>query len=347
MRWMALARFLDENPTVVVFLTLGSVSLAAGIAFAVSEIPQNDLYYTFAFAVAVAFFTATIIERLLLGEFTKKATGTVERLFEQFSSATQGAINERLESIFTLLRNAEYNKIVDVLPPRRDAAPRSSNGEQSDITLSRIEDALKQSSHLKILCISGREFFWPRVERRTFYDILDSKPELSAQVLLADPEGYGIKIRGQKEDREEPDYIVGDVEDSLRQIGKLRKWHQTKASWSLEVRLYNFLPQAWFIITDEEIFLEPYHMADTAHLKKTFCESFHDRDHCCGGRVPIFVAKNESAFYEAMSHYFDWLWQHDDSAIFDGRFEREFNVRDWSEALVPSPASDRPGDSTQ
>jgi len=298
------------------FLTLGFIFLAIGTIFFMQLKGHSwyEIIYILAFEAAIIFFTATIIETLLLSEFGNRAVETMEKL----GKATQDSIAIRLNAVFELLRNAEYNGIINILPARRDASKDQNGKEQSQLSFLSISEALKKSKKVKILCISGREFLWPR-EKSGFYDIFLNKArnsqDFEVQILLAhDGEaGYGARIRGKREDPKEPDYILNDVERSRKETDKL---NSDARKGVIKIQYYNFFPQAWLVITDDKMFLEPYHMGSTEFLKNRWKEQFPDNDPCCGGRVPILVVQKPSPLYDAMDNYFDWLWSHNDQNIF-------------------------------
>ena len=306
------------------FLILGILFFAIGTFF-IMKIKGHSWYeigYILAFEAAVIFFTATLIETLLLSEFGNRAVTTMKKL----GQTTQTSIDNRLNEIFEKLRNAEYNGVINILPPRRDISKDTKGVEHGELTMSHIRDALCKAKKVKIFCVSGREFLWPR-EKSGFYDIFFQKPieepNYEVQILVASD--YGAKIRGKKEYPREPDYILEDVERSIKEKNNL---NETVGKEIIKVKYYNFFPQAWYIITDDIMFLETYHMGDTTILKDHWKEKFSDNDGCCGGRVPIFVLQRDSTLYDAMNNYFDWLWTHDDQEIFCNELDSYFNIKD-------------------
>jgi hypothetical protein len=323
-----------KNKIIWPFIALGSFFLVIGILFSAFKLPYNEIISTICFASAVTFYTATIIERLLLNEFTKRATEKVDELFRKYGEDAQKAIRQHLNTTFELVRNAEYNGVIGVLPPRRDRYINPEvNKNQNDFTVSRIKSSLVKTKSVKIFCISGREFLSETIEGE-FYDVFLQKAkgteQYNIQIMLADTKGYGSEIRGKRENPDDPVYIQRDVENALRGKARLEKTWKEKGSqpqWSIAIKFYNFIPQAWFVITDEEIFIESYHMAGNG-FKSKFPNNFTDNDPCVGGRVPIFIAKKGSTLYEAMSDYFDWTWQHDDQNVFNQNFQDKFYVRD-------------------
>lgn len=328
--------------TVWLFILLGTLSLFMGTCFFVWDkgfIHYKEAIYILSFEAAIIFFTALIVERLLLKEFSKKAVETVEESFGKFSKKAQDAIDCQIDSLFELLRNARYNGIVDILPPRRDSNMNpSTNRQYGERTFSRINDSLKDTEHVKIFCISGRGFLGTRLEVvRSFWGVFLQKVTENAQykirILLADPKGYGAEVRGQRENPKRPAYIGEDIRDALIGEKELKEaWverqdnKESLPKWSITIRFYNFIPQTWAVITDKEIFIEPYQLGK--NFKSKFPNNFKDFVPCSAGRLPIFVARRGSTLYEAFDDYFDWLWEHNDPGVFNKKFAGYFNVID-------------------
>ncbi|MCL5062861.1 MAG: hypothetical protein M1443_06600 [Nitrospirae bacterium] len=333
-----------EKKIICFFIVIGTLCLAIGILSTVFKIPYHEIVSTLCFAAAVTFYTATIIERLLLIEFTHQASNKVEELFKKYSEDAQNTIRHQLNTRFEFLKKAEYNGLTGILPPRRDRyIEPKTNRQQKEITDFRIKGSLLKTKNIKIFCISGREFLSQTAEGK-FYDIFLQKAkdneEYNVQIMLAAPQDYGAIIRCARENPDDPRCIQRDVENALRGKRSLTKSWQVEGNirkddrelhprWSITIKFYNFMPHAWYVITDEEIFIEPYHLAGNG-FKSKFPHNFTDNDPCVGGRVPIFVFQKGSTLYEAMNDYFEWLWKHDDKNVFNQNFQDNFNVFDES-----------------
>lgn len=321
---------LVKNRIIFLFIVFGILFLTLGGLFSTlwKYTSYSDIAKTICFGIGIIFITTLVTERFLIRLFRDEVGEITHNIFENFSLKSQEAIGQQLNTLFELLRNSEYCGLINILPPRRD-----SHKEKGHLTFSNIKKSLENAKNVKILCISGREFLWPRVDGG-FFDVFEKKAKSNAeyhvQVLLSDPEGHGTNIRGKKEDPQEPDYIKTDVKTSCKEQDKMQRRIVTKDSPLLvEIHFYNFIPQAWIVITDSEMFIEPYHMADTDIIKKSFPKNFTDSDVCCGGRVPIFVIKKDTSLYVAMENYFDWLWDHTDQNIFTEEFKDFFNVKNY------------------
>lgn len=315
-----LAEFYKKHKAICLFSIFGIVCLAIGIIFFMRIEGHSwcEIIYIIAFDAAIIFITATIIKTLLLREFGNRAVETMGRLGEE----TQDSINNRLNTIFEHLENAEYNGVINILPPRRDTSKNQKEKERCDLTYQRIGEALEESKKVKIICVLGREFLWDNGE---FYRILSKKAneDYEIQILLAAPNGYGAQIRGKRENPEDTDHISDYIKMSQKGIKELNSKREI-----IKTKYYNFIPQAGFVITDDKMFFEPYHLADHTFLRKRREEQFADNNPWCGGRVPILVVKKGSTLYDAMDNYFDWLWEHDDTEIFNDKFKQYFNVND-------------------
>lgn len=309
---------------ILLFLFLGVLFLAIGIVFFMRRDVKAwfEMVYIITFEVSIIFFTATIIKTLLLKEFGNRAVETMERLGEE----TQDSINNRLNATFELLRNAEYNGIINILPPYRDTSKNQKGEERGQLSSLLLRDALEKTEKVKIFSISGRSFLWHR-EKTGYYEIFwnkaRSEKDYKVQILLASPNGYGAQIRGKRENPEDTDHISDYIKMSQKGIKELNSKREI-----IKTKYYNFIPQAGFVITDDKMFFEPYHLADHTFLKKRREEQFTDNTPWCGGRVPILVVKKGSTLYDAMDNYFDWLWEHNDPEIFNDEFREYFNVDD-------------------
>ena len=71
---------------------------------------------------------------------------------------------------------------------------------------------------------------------------------------------------------------------------------QCTAKWFV----YDFVPQAWFLLTEREVFVEVYHFGLGLREPK-------NPDSCVGGRVPMLHAMAGSGLWQALNEYFNFL----------------------------------------
>ena len=145
-------------------------------------------------------------------------------------------------------------------------------------------------------------------------------------MLLQNPRGSWAEIRGSRENPDMPAEINDQITRSSRFAGH-KTPPQSSAEWLFQVKYYDFNPQYWAVITDDKLFLEPYHMASTQTIKSRYERLFPDEDNCCGGRVPVLVFEKNSSMYLAIRDYFDWMFEHADP-LFD-QFGEDFRISDF------------------
>jgi predicted DNA-binding ribbon-helix-helix protein len=94
--------------------------------------------------------------------------------------------------------------------------------------------------------------------------------------------------------------LQGDIEYSVRAFKNLSHIIETKQSAvTLELKQTVVLPQAYFIITEDYIFIEQYHLAR---------ENLNGYYKCMVGTVPMLQFAAGSAVYENMRKHFEFLW---------------------------------------
>lgn len=87
-------------------------------------------------------------------------------------------------------------------------------------------------------------------------------------------------------------------------------------NFKFEVKLFDFIPEAYMIMTDEYLFLEQYHMGRPKNLQDYFC---------VGGLVPIFKFNKKSQTYSYMLNQLDTIWK-----------SELFNVIPFEKAMIYS-----------
>jgi hypothetical protein len=323
-----------SSPTLVLFPLLGLATFAAGSTFfalARDEI-HGQIAYTLLYEASIIFFTALIVERLLLAEFEEHVVEVVDSKFEAavntFTTKATQSIGEVLRDAVRLIDRAEEARLEDILPPRRHT-------ERKAETNARIQKSLRATGKVKLCCTSGRDFFEINAALRSiFYE--KAKPDHASEeyrirILLCDPEGWITAVRQSVEAPNDSDWLKRDIAGFVSAIKGLRTQfaaNRSESNWSLDAKYYNFLSPAWFVITDSEIFLEVYHLGDIRNLDS------QEADDCIGGRVQILVFGSESETYCAFERFHDLLWKQDKESL--GR--SEFAVRNIPE-LEPMRAA--------
>lgn len=286
-------------------------ALASGLVLAAD--PSHIVPILFA-EVSLIFLSAILIERALLAEFNEDAAKRAERMAEEASARTRkmsedaadqarqmtseitAGIHAYFTSEFSVLRFAEQYAL-SLLPPRRSY-------RNKNVTYSRIAEAIRRSKRVCFFCTSGVDLFPQTNTPSELFSALtaraaDESRSLYLTVLSCDPDGEYAKVRGRVENAKRPMYIKRDVGlayDSFLQLIQACKNSELVAEWYM----YDFAPQMWFLMTDVEVFVEPYHFG----LER---RAPGEATSCIGGRVPIIRARASSGLYKALDEYVAFL----------------------------------------
>jgi hypothetical protein len=140
-----------------------------------------------------------------------------------------------------------------------------------------------------------------------FRTFLESSGEDVEAILQTDPEAP---------DKEQPYFLqtlYTDYNSTYKRLSALSK----KILWPC-IRYYAHSPSFWMIVTDEEIFLEPYTYGRPPG---------RDKEGRIGGGLPVFRFRNlpEKGTYEILCDHYDKLWLTSDIDLFQveaRRFDR-------------------------
>lgn len=131
-----------------------------------------------------------------------------------------------------------------------------------------------------------------------------SKPNI--QTAPADEEietffqRYPLQDQTNSESESVGERLHGDIEYSVRAFRNLAHIIETKRSLvKLELKQTVVLPPAYFIMTEDYIFIEQYHLGR---------ENINDTYKCLVGTMPMFQFSAGSPVYENMRKHFEFLW---------------------------------------
>ena len=275
------------------FLVLGLVCAAAtiGTAWYLKE-PMAHLLPALLAEGALIFISALVIERTLLLEFDSSAHGRTERLTREVTQSITTFFRERFDD-FQL--SDEYQ--VHFAPPRR------SGSKHPLETYEKIAEAVSRAKALRICCTSGVDIFPPQTAIATpIVTMIRSRaqrPEpFTITMLSCDPAGDYARIRGRLENVADPDFLMRDSEDSQRSLKHVAFAAKPEFTWRWLT--HRAMPQAWFMLTETEGFIEIYHFGFGLRDPG-------DNNSCIGGRVPVLHVSAGSSLWQAMSEYFDFL----------------------------------------
>lgn len=256
------------------------------------------------------FIVTDLIEKELREELAIRIIKEVKDKFEGVSQL----VEDRLKQSFDLLDNASHNGLLNVLPPRRDQTTINTIESRRRTIQAIRENLAKCQGKLRVSGISLLDFFLARGQTGEFFDTLQRKAQredLEVRVLLMDPKGHSIRLRKHVE-RGGPSSPILQIDEDIRAaltgIKVLREIAEraSKSTFSIKVRFYSFLPQAYFIITDSALFIEQYHFAPTEKLRFW---GENDISPCTGGRVPVLHFAPDSNAYLVMREHFDLIWE--------------------------------------
>ena len=237
---------------------------------------------------------------------------TANRIVQDSSEA----LDDKFNSSFQILDQCTCNGLVAVHTPRQQKTNASALRDQ-------ITDQIGETETLRIIGISALDFFGsPRGAGTTagpFYAPCQDRltPERSSQaaninirVLLLYPMSPAAQLRNRVEKIEDELADIKDDSQTAREaINRLNRLANRKA---VEYRWYLF-PHAWAVLTDDFLFLEPYHFAPTqdlcTRLTTLSLPASHLGANCTGGRVPVFQFRRESSMYQAIDAEFGLLWE--------------------------------------
>lgn len=313
-------------------LFFGVISFIIGIFFEyISYIYQTDPQVTAIAKFLVSPFSSAGIAIMIIALVQSK--NLKESLKETSDRIVENSSN-RLDAKFKILRNCKENGLIDILPPRQDE-------DKIDITRKTIAEEIEKANSITIFSISALDFFteykgpglagmcYAIIHKRLEEAQNINEPfELKIKVLLMNPDCKAAEFRNKIEQMANfNNYsLKKDVETSIEGIKHLNKIFgkmsgNSKNKPLIELRLYSEFPQVGFILTDNCIFVEPYHFAPTEKfckvLKQKNLKAGTSNSNCTGGRIPVFMFEKDTNMYIAMDEHFESIWEYDTTKNYD------------------------------
>ncbi len=209
----------------------------------------------------------------------------------------KNSITRYFKNEFDILKySSEYS--VQLLPPRR------STTKNPDVAYRAICEAISRSQTIKLFCTSGLDIFSQNTAhaspllKAVREKINASKNKFTINVLSAEPLGSYSQNRGFLENPKYPNYLSDDVNMMHRALHQLSQISSSKVACNCYT--YDFTPQAWFILTETEGFVETYHFG-LSRRDPT------DENSPIGGRVPLLHLTSGSDLWRALNEFFDFL----------------------------------------
>jgi len=242
---------------------------------------------------ALIFLSALIIERSLLREFNDDAEERAILLAKKVDST----INDFFRKEFDILKyGQEYS--VSIYPPRR------SSSRNPNKSYSVIAEAIKRSRTVRLFCTSGIDMFPSPNTPSVVTEELRIKAHQSDNpftitVLSSEPASNYANVRGILENKINPNYISDEVRSSYRSLLQIASGARNDC-FKFDWYTYDFIPQAWFLLTETEGFIETYHFGLGRRAP-------NDPFSCIGGRVPIMQFYSGSGLWQALDEYYKFL----------------------------------------
>jgi metal-dependent hydrolase (beta-lactamase superfamily II) len=112
------------------------------------------------------------------------------------------------------------------------------------------------------------------------------------QILFADPEGYGLKIRAKYE---HPGIEYEETRAYKQTVAKIKETLEIAkdaiASGKAEINLYSDTPMCFLVLTEERLFVEQYHYAGR------------------GGQSYMMAIKGKTPLFRLYETHFEALWR--------------------------------------
>jgi len=202
-----------------------------------------------------------------------------------------------------------YNKfykydIIDILQPTNEKFSNTNNVIDNYLS-NYLNDPDKPHKVIKAYGIALRRMFSPEgVFKKTILQ-KGFQGSVDFRAIILNPSSEAAKTRSIVEgankcdDNIKPEecIVFQDITLSKQMIEFLKK---SMGPDQFKVKTTNFLPQMKFLMTDEVLFFEQYHIGKKDPLSVDY--------HCLGGSVPTIQTGNRSYWYKYFNYQFDYLW---------------------------------------
>lgn len=180
----------------------------------------------------------------------------------------------------------------------------------------------KTRGPIKILAIAAREFFHQGqdIVWSAYGTINSLAKERDIRVLLLHPWCEQAVSRALRED---PQHNTFDryqdtrlFQDVMRSCDTLDEWR--KSGSKVEARLYKVMPGCFVIMTNEVLFVEPYHFGTGGRAS---------------GKVPVIEAWKGSKLYDQFEGHFEYVWTSASHFALQGDFVKHLRERSNEECI--------------
>jgi hypothetical protein len=178
--------------------------------------------------------------------------------------------------------------LIDVLP---------SSKTEKNLAVQAISSTLKQSrKEIRMMLFNLQDILSDTFLRGTLNRLLENDDKVEVKLLLVDPQGHAARVRATAEGATglHSSELYDDLGANVRRIAGMVEEAKTKHSFKIEARFCDVLPPFYMVSTENDLFLEPCHLAYRKRPRK--------------GDVPILRFTNQSAMWDIAKSHFDYIW---------------------------------------
>lgn len=194
--------------------------------------------------------------------------------------------------------------ILEILEPARIPSSKTKTFVD-DYLIRYLENPFKEKKTIKAYGIALTKLFSTDASLRNILLETKYKGELDFRAIILDPDSPAAETRSFVEsagkcavDISKDECVVHkEITASLESIKNLT---ERIGSEYFKVKTTHFLPQMWFLMTDEVLFFEQYHIGKPHYNTIEY--------KCLGGTVPTIQTGNKSYWYEYFVNQFNFLW---------------------------------------
>lgn len=310
-----MSKTLSKYKIPIIIGLFGLVFLIAGALF---KEKLHEVFFLVIIQLGIAGIIVSLAETFLL-ERTKEEMG-------KLVTKSSDKIKTAVEETFPIIKQAEKNGIESILYPRyeiigRERQPTKTMIELDEYLINYLENPKIDKKILRFFGISCRDFSSHRgPHNHIFWDVTGGKiklpAKLSIQVLIMDKDSASARERAAVEYGKKPEdinlketIVYKDLTESY--VGAINLLEDISrnpiSNFGIEIKLFDFLPEAYTIMTDEFLFIEQYHVGRPKDFEGYFC---------LGGLVPVIKYRNGSDMYVYMTRQFDLVWNSDRTQFF-------------------------------
>ena len=301
-------------------IIIGFFGLIFTITGAVFKEELHEPWYLVIVELGIAGIIVSLAETFLL----ERTKGEMGELVEESSKK----IKTSIEEMFPIIKQVEVIGIDYIFDPRYkiikqdEREPTKTITELNKYIINYLNNPKIDEKLLYISGISCRDFLAHRgPHNHIFWDIISKKiklsTKLSIRVLIMDKDGVSARERAAVEYGVKPEdinlektIVYKDLTDSytgathlLEDIDK-----NPLPKFEIEIKLFDFLPEAYTIMTNEFLFIEQYHVGRPKDFKGYFC---------LGGLVPVIKYRSGADMYVYMARQFDLVWNSNRTQFFE------------------------------